>query len=126
MLTLGDLEKSLLHHLWNRYAVSRFTVREIATDYNVRNRKSYAYNTILTVMTHLFEKGLLRRRPHKKTFHYELVFSKVEFVAQLSKNFIDQIQSDFGNLALAYFLKPLEEIDPKLLRRIAAEIKTSK
>ena len=117
-MQLGTLEKTVMQHLWTQYPKTHFTVRAITSDMNARMKKTYAYNTILTVITHLFEKKLLVRRKVGKTFHYRVKVSKEDFVSRASRAVIAQMQRDYGNLALAHFANALEDVDPTLRAKI--------
>lgn len=120
-MKLGALEKKVMHIIWKHFATDSFVVRDIVTAMN----STYAYNTILTVTTHLFEKGLLRRKKNGKTFEYTASVSKNEFVNNASRMAVERLRKEYGDIAVAHFAKIVQEIDPKVLHRAAKALKKS-
>ncbi len=101
---LGELEIEIMEHMWRR---KEATVREVATD--IQLARPVAYTTVMTVMVHLAEKGLLSRTPlDKKTHIYSVALSRDEFLARESQKMVDTLVADFGEMALAQFLEALE------------------
>lgn len=120
---LGTLEQSIMNYLWEHGNADALTVREVLDGINADARAGYAYNTILTVMTHLYEKGLLRRTKHGKVCQYRVVMSKDQFVAHTSRSFFNRMRKEYGPLALAHFASLLDTVDPKLLKKAQQELK---
>lgn len=114
-MTLGDLEKQVMEVFWTEDNASPLAVRDILDRVNSATKTTYAYNTILTVMTHLFEKKMLGRKSIGKAFAYTAVLSKQEYVARASNELFLQMQNEYGALAVAHFARCVEKIDPKLL-----------
>lgn len=108
---LGELEKKVMDVIWE-YPESSFTVRDIVTQ--VPN--DYAYNTILTVMTHLLEKKLLKRRKNGKLCVYSIKMTRSTYVAKSSRALFETMKKEHGQLAIAHFADLVDEIDPKILR----------
>lgn len=79
MRELGGLEQAIMDRLWawNRSA----TVREVLEDLS-RDRQ-VAYTTVMTVMTNLERKGLLKRTPVGRAFAYMPTASKADHTAAL-------------------------------------------
>jgi predicted transcriptional regulator len=117
---LGGLEVEIMEHMWQRSAQGQqgeATVRDIAT--TIQGNRPVAYTTVMTVMAHLAEKGLLTRTSlDKKTHLYRVTMSKKQFLAHSSQQVIDTLIQDFGELALAQFLEALEQIDPQRLEQL--------
>ncbi|MBI2410972.1 MAG: BlaI/MecI/CopY family transcriptional regulator [Candidatus Kerfeldbacteria bacterium] len=121
-MKLGDLEKKVMNTIWNDLGGQSFSVRDIMDLLNYTAPKQYAYNTILTVITHLYQKDLLRREKSGKTFTYNAKLSRELFVAKASRAVFDQMRRDYGNLAIAHFAHIVEDIDPALLAEAQKEI----
>ena len=85
MRDFGDLEAVVMDHLWSRTGSA--TVREILDELPVQRR--LAYNTVLTVVDHLFKKGWLRREPAGRAFRYAPVVSRDEYGARLMRAGLD-------------------------------------
>lgn len=120
---LGDLEVEIMEQMWRRGEAA--TVRDITTI--IKGERSVAYTTIMTVMSHLAEKGLLTRTPlDKKTHLYHVALSQEEFLARSSQQMVDALVADFGDVALAQFMEVVEQSDPKHLERLRKLMDESK
>jgi predicted transcriptional regulator len=115
-MSLGTLEQLVMDHIWKHYTDEPFTVRQVADTLTKECGTPYAYNTILTVMTHLFKKELLLRRKIGKTCVYRIAMTKNEFVATVSKQVFTNLKKQYGPLAIGHFANLLEKIDTKTLK----------
>jgi predicted transcriptional regulator len=116
-MTLGTLERMLMEVIWERHARGFFSVRELTEEINTCAPRPYAYNTILTVTTHLFQKKLLERQKKGKTFFYAASVSKQHFLQAASHAIVQQFRQDYGDVALVHFMSCLESIDPQLIEK---------
>ncbi|MEK7158112.1 MAG: BlaI/MecI/CopY family transcriptional regulator [Patescibacteria group bacterium] len=116
-MTLGTLERLLMEVIWEHHDRGIFSVRELTQEINTCTPRPYAYNTILTVMTHLYEKKLLDRQKRGKTFYYSANVNKKNFLQAASQAIVDQFRQDYGDVALVHFMTCLESIDPRLLEK---------
>lgn len=121
---LGELEAEVMERMWQR---KEATVRDIATE--LQEKRPVAYTTVMTVMGHLTDKGLLTRSPlDKKTHIYRVALTQDEFLARSSQQMVDTLVADFGDLALAQFLEAVEQVEPdrlKLLMKRAGKQKAN-
>jgi predicted transcriptional regulator len=119
---LGQLEVEIMEHLWQR---RQATVRDVATA--IQEKRPVAYTTVMTVMGHLAEKGLLKRTPvDKRTHLYHVALTRDEFLARASQQMVDALVADFGDLALAHFLEAVEQIEPQRLERLRKRLEGAK
>ncbi len=119
---LGELEVEIMEHMWQR---GEATVRDIATV--IQAKRQVAYTTIMTVMVHLAEKGLLSRTPlDKKTHLYSVALTEAQFLARASQSMVDILVADFGDLALAQFLEAVEQVDPRRLEEMRKRLEESR
>jgi predicted transcriptional regulator len=81
----GELEAAIMDRLWARDAPA--TVRELLTD--LREQRTLAYNTVLTVVDNLFKKGWLRREPDGRAFRYAPTVSRAEYGARQLRSALD-------------------------------------
>jgi len=121
-MTLGDLEKKLMDYIWDTCPECNFTVRDIVDGINKHTKSNYAYNTILTVVTHLFDKKLLQREKSGKTFFYKISLSKEAFVKKASRAVFEQMKKDYGSIAVAHFSNLLDEVDPSIIAKAKKEL----
>lgn len=109
-----------MEQVWQR---KEATVREVLEALNL-GRKQRAYTTIMTTMSRLDEKGLLRRRKRGKTHFYRPRMSREEYLQARARNEVDGLVADYGDLALVHFARQLGTLDPKRraqLRKLVEE-----
>ena len=101
---LGDLELEIMELMWPR---KQATVRDIVTE--LRPSRPRAYTTIMTVMFHLAEKGLLhRRQQNRKTYVYTIAMTRDEFLDRSVGRMVDTLVADFGDRAVAQFRQRID------------------
>lgn len=106
---LGPLEAEVLREIW---ALDRpAAVRELLERLNAGRSQHLAYTTVMTVMSRLEEKGVLRRRREGRGYIYE---AAVEDAAGIA---VRDVMRDFGEDALAQFAAAARA-DPALRRRL--------
>ena len=109
----GALETAVLGGLWDDDAA--------LTPAEVRDALGgdLAYTTVMTVLTRLFEKGLVTRSQRGRAFAYRPSQSRSELAAQRMR----EILADAGDRAgaLTGFVGGLSKRDAELLRRIMGE-----
>jgi predicted transcriptional regulator len=116
---LHELEAEVMDEVWRRD--DEVTVRAVLEALNA-GRKQRAYTTIMTIMSRLYEKGLLDRRRSGKSDVYRPVMSREEYLDVRAKREVDELVADYGELALAHFARQLQTLDPKRreqLRKLA-------
>jgi predicted transcriptional regulator len=79
MARLGELERKVMEVLWTDFGV-QVTVRHVE-----ERLPGYAYTTLLTVLTRLERKGLVRRAKDGRAFRYAAVTSREEYTADLMR-----------------------------------------
>jgi len=116
---LGSLELEVMEFMWK---ANEATVREAAE--NLGGKRPIAYTTVMTVMGHLVDKGLLSRVMEKNRYRYRVALSKQDFLYQSSQRMIRTLVNNFGDLAVAGFLNEIGDIGPERLdelRRLARD-----
>ena len=78
-----------------------------------------AYTTVMTVLTRLFEKGLVTRTQKGRAFAYSPAQSRSELAAQRMRDILADAGDRAG--ALTGFVGGLSKRDAELLRRIVGE-----
>lgn len=108
---LGELEAAVMQIIWQHEEV---TVREVWEA--LKPARPLAYTTVMTVMSRLAQKGLLVTRKQGRTYYYRaLATTPDEFVAQQAQRAVQQVLANFGDLAVAHFLRELEASSPERL-----------
>lgn len=89
----GKLEAELLEIIW---ANGPMTVKR-ALYFTNKNHK-YAYTTVMTVMNHLEQKGILTREKVGHSFLYTPVMAKDDFLKFAAENILSGLLEDFGKV----------------------------
>ena len=114
---LGEVHAEEMSIFWRHESA---TVRETLNDLNERRRKKLAYTTVLTIVSRLWQRGLLEREPEGRGFRYRAARSRDELLAELSDELIDRLLTDFGDVAVARLGDRLEHLDPARLAKLKA------
>ena len=110
---LGSLELELMEYMWQ---AGQATVRQAAE--NIGGHRPIAYTTVMTVMGHLVDKGLLSRSREKNRYRYKVAQDRQEFLYRASQRMIHTLVDDFGDLAVAGFLSEIGDIGPERLEEL--------
>lgn len=110
---LGSLELEVMEFVWQ---AQEATVRQVAEAIN--RRRPIAYTTVMTVMGHLVDKGLLTRTMEGKRYRYRVAQSRNEFLREASKRMVRTLVDDFGDLAVAGFLGEISKVDADRLEQL--------
>jgi predicted transcriptional regulator len=106
---LGPLEAQVMRAMWA--ARRPVSVRDLLERINERRAQQLAYTTVMTVMSRLVEKDVLRRHKEGRGYVYEPVADDPAGIA------VRGVMRDFGDAAMAQFVEEAKS-DPKTLRRL--------
>jgi predicted transcriptional regulator len=116
---LGELETEIMHILWRQ---GEGSVREVVQ--TLSQTRNIAFNTVMTVMNRLVEKGLLDKVKRDNVYIYQPLYSQQEFASQVSRAVLEGVLDNYGNLAISSFVDLLDHIDMEklgYLRRLLQE-----
>jgi predicted transcriptional regulator len=106
---LGPLEAKALRVLWSQS--QPMSVREVLARLNQGRRPPLAYTTVMTVLSRLADKEIVRRTARGRSYEYEAVAKDAAEIA------VRSVVRDFGDAAVAHLVSEVRD-DPKLLRRL--------
>ena len=112
---LGELELAVMEVVWDQGAT---TVAKVLAALNQTGR-ALAYTTVMTVMSRLADKGWLTAEKEGRAFLYHPSYSRQEAEAQAVGSILRNLIADFGEVAVAQFVKELDDIAPEQLDRLA-------
>ena len=110
---LGPLESKIMAIIWT--SGKPLSVRDVVGDLKGQD---LAYTTVMTVMSRLAEKGILRRRQAGKAYVYEAKFSEQGMLSRSAQRTVRKLVNDFGEVALAHFAEELDRAKPETLARL--------
>lgn len=106
---LGELETEVMEAVWKQ---KKSTVRSVL--FKIQKKRQIAYTTIMTVMSRLYEKGLLRRRTDSSgAYVYLPRQTKEDFFARISGDLITKLLKNYGAVAVARFVDILNSAEFK-------------
>jgi predicted transcriptional regulator len=111
---LGALKAEVMDTFWRRESA---TVREVVDELNTR--RPLAYTTVLTLVTRLWERGLLAREPEGRGFRYRATKTRDQVLGELSDELIDRLFHDFGEIAVARLGERLEQLDSRSREKLS-------
>ncbi|MCL5291529.1 MAG: BlaI/MecI/CopY family transcriptional regulator [Actinobacteria bacterium] len=100
---LGDLEAEIMDQMW---------LCECASVRDIHQRLGYrrlAYTTVMTVMSRLADKGLLKKKKDGKHYDYTTSISRAEFEDSIARSLISGLAGSLGSVALASFVEGIED-----------------
>ena len=111
---LGTLEQEIMDILWKKKEGS---VRDVFEE--LKNGKSIAYTTVLTVMNRLAAKSCLKRKPDGNAFLYSPIQTQEKFLGAAIKKFLNNLSKDFGKeLVARQFAEGIESLNPKIAKEL--------
>jgi predicted transcriptional regulator len=110
MTRLGDLERAVMETLWD--APEPLTGRQVA---DALASRGLAYTTVLTVLTRLEKKHLVRRDASARAHSYVPVASREDHVAELMQQALGQ--ADDRAAALQHFARSMTPEEAAALRK---------
>lgn len=97
---LAELETEIMTILWD---LKNASVRAVVT--RLRKKREVAYTTIMTTMSRLHAKGVLKRNQDASgAYIYTPAEDKQNFLAHVSGNMINNLLNNFGDVAVAQFI----------------------
>ena len=112
---LGELEAEVMHIMWE---LQTATVQRVVR--LISYRRGLAYTTVMTVMGHLVDKGLLTRSSDGKRYTYAVAQTREQFLSKVSRERVRSLLDDFGDLAIASFVTEISRSGPERLRELRA------
>lgn len=103
----GELEAEIMEVVWS---LKRATVRDVLNILYTRRKKRLAYNTVMTVMSRLYAKGILKRRLDRRgAYIYSPKKEKKRFLELVFKKFMKDLIDEFGDVAVSQFIDAIQE-----------------
>lgn len=100
---LGFLELKVMKMIWKK---EKCTVRNVMED--LREEKSLAYTTVMTVMDNLYKKGFVKRVKVKRAYHYLPKAPENLFIRSSILKTFQSLISEYGKLTVLASLIPVQ------------------
>lgn len=102
----GSLEAKIMELLWE---ADELSIKEVQQ--HLEKDKPVNFNTVMTVMNRLVEKGILEKRVQGRLSLFQPVQSKEEFMEEQSKKLTENLLDEFGGVVLNHMIDSLKEAD---------------
>ncbi len=109
---LGDLEARVMDAVWSEEGAS---VRLVCD--RLKSERPLSFNTVMTIMNRLVEKGMLKKKMSDGQYAYLPVHTRQEFIDRVSSKILKSIMSDPQLFSMAAFVSSLGE-DPARLNEL--------
>ena len=117
----GPLEAKIMDILWNDIEMTIKDVQQV-----LEREKSTNFNTVMTVMNRLVDKEILHKRMEGRSYLYNPVLSREEFLTTQSKEMTNELMDEFGSVVVSHMLDALEDVDDALVAKLEQKIKELK
>jgi predicted transcriptional regulator len=107
---LGELEAAIMESLWER---GRATIREVTEHLSMQ--RVLTFNTVMTVMNRLVDKGLLVRAKAGRQHVYRPALDRGAFLTEVAHAIARGLVGDMSEYAVPQFAAAVAESDPAKL-----------
>lgn len=104
--------------LWGR---GESTVQQVRRA--LEPQRSAAYTTVMTVMSRLADKGMLRRRKQGRAFVYSPAAGRDEVAGSMLSGLVQRLYGGSSGRAIAHLIEAADEVDDDELERLEALIR---
>jgi BlaI family transcriptional regulator, penicillinase repressor len=122
--SISNLEAEIMKIIWNS---GKVTVREVHEDMLKKEIESkehgfIPYTTVMSTMTTLAEKGLLKQNKTSKTYLYSAAVDKKELSKRIIKSVSDKLLEDSTKGMVSRFLSDSKNISKEGINKLIKEI----
>jgi predicted transcriptional regulator len=116
---LGPLETDIMQVVWQD---ERSTVKKVHR--KLSQTREIAYTTVMTTMSRLAEKGVLKRHREGLAYVYTAAITEEDFVTMVVQQVLDGLLDDYSETAIDYMVEYLARRNPGELRRLQKVIQS--
>lgn len=88
--------------------------------------KSVNFNTVMTVMNRLLDKGILQKRLNGRQSLFRPIESRENFIENQSKRLTENLLDEFGGVVINHMIDALKDVDQSLLEKLEHKIQQLK
>jgi predicted transcriptional regulator len=115
---LGPLEAEIMQVVWQMGQATVSDVHRV-----LQSRRDIAYTTVMTTMSRLQMKNILKRTRVGLSYVYSPTMPKEEFANAIVKSVLDSLFQEFGDSAHKYIVEYVQSTDEQHLATIEAAVK---
>jgi predicted transcriptional regulator len=118
--TLFDLEADIMEVVWSR-GWAEFSVADVHAE--LSTWRAIAYTTVMTTVSRLHEKGLLRRERDGRRYVYQPSLDRAGFERAVARDMLGSFQDAPSDTAMALLIEAVDAADTAELDQIEALIR---
>lgn len=118
--SLFDLEADIMEAVWSS-DWAWFSVADVREA--LLEERDIAYTTVMTTVSRLYDKGLLRRRKDGRRYLYRAKLSREAFTQTMARDVLDSLDASSQNAAMALLVDRVSRADADELRRLEKMIR---
>lgn len=125
--SISNLEAEIMKIIWARDKVTVRKVHEIMLKREIESKEQgfIPYTTVMSTMTTLAEKGLLKQDKTEKTYVYSAGVDKKELSKSIIKSVSDKLLEDSTRSMVSRFLSDSKNISKEGIDKLLEEIDKS-
>lgn len=120
---LGPLESEIMEYVWSE---GKVYVRDVHEALNSGEEKSLAYTTVMTTMSRLAKKSILKTYKEGNAYAYEAALDRGGFLNNAVGEVVDGLMDDFSEPAIAHFVEKIKQVDPQKIKELEELIASKK
>ncbi|MGO4373705.1 BlaI/MecI/CopY family transcriptional regulator [Paenibacillus sp. 2TAB19] len=117
----GSLEAKVMELLWD---AEELCIKDV--QHKLAQDKPVNFNTVMTVMNRLVEKGILQRRLQGRLSLYRPTQSKEIFIEEQSRKLTENLIDEFGGVVINHMLDAIKDVDESLIQQLEAKLRQLK
>jgi predicted transcriptional regulator len=123
--SISNLEADIMKIVWERKKVTVREVHEYMLRKEIESKKEgfIPYTTVMSTMTTLAEKGLLKQDKSSKTYIYSAAVDNKELSKSIIKSVAEKLLEESSSKMVSHFLSDSSKISAEGIRNLLKEIK---
>lgn len=117
----GPLEARVMEIIWS---CPKITIKEVQQ--KLESDQILNFNTVMTVMNRLVEKGHLQKKTEGRVTLFSPVQTKEDFFHKQTKVMTKELMGEFSDFILIHMLDELGQVNPKLIEKLEDRLKQLK
>lgn len=123
--SISNLEADIMKIVWERKKVTVREVHEYMLKKEIESKEEgfIPYTTVMSTMTTLAEKGLLKQDKSSKTYIYSAAVDNKELSKSIIKSVADKLLEDSSKKLISNFFEDSSKISAEGIEKLLKEIK---
>ncbi len=122
--SISNLEADIMKIVWERTKVTVREVHEYMLRIEIANKKEgfIPYTTVMSTMTTLAEKGLLKQDKSSKTYIYSAAVDNKELSRSIIKSVADKLLEESSKKLISNFFEDSKKVSVEGIEKLLKEI----